>query len=134
LASKSTQHGSSTDQDDRACDLLAEPRGFLTSVESWNWSVLGRCVIAQVDHNLVDEAPTPALRRIITFDHGVLRGVEMLGCVAMRGIIAAPDMAADPAETQMHPFGTHLQAFRATASTRHDDRDLIEVGASLAHG
>ena len=57
----------------------------------------------RVEEHLVDVAPAPAFGRVIALDDRMPGGVEMLGGVACSGIVAAADMAAGPAEPQMHP-------------------------------
>ena len=85
-----------------------------------------RCrVLAQVEKHFVDVTPSPTLRRIVALDHRMLGGVEMLGCVTVRGIVAATNMAACSAEAEMHPLGAQLQALLAAPSARLDHSDPI---------
>ena len=54
-----------------------------------------RCgAAAEVEQDLVDVTPPPALRRVIAFDDWMARLVKMLGGVAVRRVVAAADMAA----------------------------------------
>src|SRR5581483_9883490 len=91
--------------------------------------------VAEVEERLVDIAPAPALRRVVALDDRVLRRVEMLGGVAVRRIVAAADMAAGPAQSEMHPARAGLQAFLAAARARRDTADGRDMGAvqSRAH-
>jgi hypothetical protein len=69
------------------------------------------------------------LRRIVAFDYGVAGFVEMGGCVPVRRIIAAADMATDPAEPQMNPSIAALEAFLAPAGAGDDVHDHVHVHA-----
>jgi hypothetical protein len=59
----------------------------------------------------------------------MLGRVKMLGRVLILRRIAAPDVAANEAQAQMHPSVAHLQAFLATARVRVHVVDLIEMCA-----
>jgi len=72
-----------------------------------------RRLIRQFHHRLVEIAPAPALRRIIALDNGMSRSMEMRRRMLSDGLVAAPDMAAFPAEPKMDPFLSVLQAFLA---------------------
>lgn len=89
-----------------------------------------RHIIPKVDDHLVDIAPAPGIRRIIAFHHRMAGGVEMLGRMAVRGIVAAADMAADPADAQMHPAAARREAFLAAIGARADVGELVEMAAS----
>jgi hypothetical protein len=54
-------------------------------------------VVSQIDHHFIDEAPAPAIRRIERFHHGMTGGVEVFGCMTIRGGIAAADVTANSA-------------------------------------
>src|ERR1019366_1851732 len=47
-------------------------------------SILGGGVGSQIDEHLIHEAPTPALRRVVSFDDGMTRRMKMLGGVPVR--------------------------------------------------
>ena len=53
--------------------------------------------IAEIEQDLVDVTPPPALGRVIAFDDGMARLVKMLGGMAVRRVVATADMAAGPA-------------------------------------
>src|SRR5688500_13187976 len=56
-----------------------------------------------LDHPLVDEAPAPVLARLEGLHDRVARGVEVLGGVRVLGVVAAADVAADQAHSQVDP-------------------------------
>ena len=89
------------------CDISS------TSVVSWDRTALRGGVVPEVEHYLVDEAPSPTFRRVVTLDDGVLRRVEMLGRVAARRLVATTDVTAGTAEPKVEPCFTALQAFLA---------------------
>src|SRR3954454_9221876 len=44
-----------------------------------------RChAVGEIEHHVVDIAPTPALRRIVALDNGMAGGTKMLGCMTVR--------------------------------------------------
>src|SRR5882757_6411452 len=77
------------------------------------WSVMRRRTIAQIEHDLIDIAPAPALRRVVTLDDRVPGRVEVPRRVPVRRVVAAPDMTAGPAQAQMYPGRVDLQALLA---------------------
>lgn len=94
---------------------------------------MGRHAVAQVEIDLVHIAPAPTFRGIIAFDDRMRRRMEMLGGMPIGGLIAAADMAACPAEPQMHPPGTRLQAFLAAIRARTDVLDRMKMRAWIGH-
>src|SRR5438128_3090194 len=82
-------------------------------VVTWNRTALRGGVVSKVDHHLVDKAPSPTFRRVVTLDDGVLRCVEMLGRVAVRRLVATTNVTAGSAEPKVKPCFTALQAFLA---------------------
>src|SRR5690349_9031560 len=65
----------------------------------------------------------------------MLRRVVMLRRVLVRRIVAAPDVAAGEAQTQMDPPSVHLETFLAPfRCARGDVSDLVEVTAGGCHG
>src|SRR3981081_2936557 len=62
-----------------------------------------RRATAKVQTNFIDIAPPPPFRRIVAFDDGMAGLAKMLGGVTVWRAVAAADMAARPAEAQMHP-------------------------------
>jgi hypothetical protein len=94
-----------------------------------------RHVLAEIEKNLVHITPPPALRRIIAFDDGVMRGSKVLGGMAAGGFIATSDMAASAAYAQMYPRAAGFQAFFASSGARRDDRDMVLMRTYLfRHG
>ena len=75
-----------------------------------------RGAIAEVEHDLVHVTPSPAFGWVIAFDDRMARLVKMLGGVAVRRVVATPDMAAGPAQAQMQPRRLNLQTFLAAES------------------
>src|SRR5882672_4530226 len=60
--------------------------------------------------------------------------MEMLGSVAIRRVITTADVAARPAQPQVHPLRADFQALLAAASTRPHVADRIFVTAFSGHG
>ncbi len=50
-------------------------------------------------------------------DDGMLRRVEVLGCVSVLRVIATADVSTGPAESQMDPGIAQLKALLAAATT-----------------
>jgi hypothetical protein len=67
------------------------------SIVTRDRTALRRGTIAEIEHDLVDITPPPALGRIVEFDDWVARLVKMLGGVAVRRVVTAADMATGPA-------------------------------------
>ena len=87
-----------------------------------------RRAAAKVQTNFIDIAPSPPFRRIVAFDDGMAGLAKMLGGVTVWRAVAAADMAARPAEAQMHPRRTKFQTFLASERARRYVTD-----ASRAH-
>src|ERR1700761_9140280 len=102
-------------------------------VVAGDWAVLWGYVGSQIEHQLIDIAPAPALRRIIAFDDGMFGVVEMLGGVFVLGLIAAADMPASAADAQMQPFVAHLETFLASQRAGRDFPDRIQMRAPRCH-
>src|SRR4029077_143917 len=66
---------------------------------------------------LIDVAPAPILAGLDRRHDGMLRRMEVLSRVPILRVIAATDMPAGPAKSQMHPSIAELEAFLATATT-----------------
>ena len=77
-----------------------------------------RRAAAKVQTNFIDIAPSPPFRRIVAFDDGMAGLAKMLGGVTVWRAVAAADMAARPAEAQMHPRRTKFQTFLASERAR----------------
>src|ERR1700730_10210554 len=79
-----------------------------------DWSVMRRRAAAKVQTNFIDIAPSASFRRIVPFDDVMAGLAKMLGSMTVSRAVAAADMAARPAEAQMHPCRTDLQTLLAT--------------------
>lgn len=112
-------------RDDRLCQTRER------SNVARDGSKLGSHVVAQIDEHFIEVAPTPTLRRIIAFDDGVLGRVKMFMCVPIGRIVAATDVAAAAANSQMHPRTAALQALFAAFCARVHPLDGREVGTGL---
>jgi len=60
-------------------------------------------------------------------------GVKVLGCVFILRGVAAADVSAGEAKTQMNPAIAGFQALLATLGSRCDFVDLVQMGAGF-HG
>src|SRR6185312_423913 len=90
------------------------------SDETGNGSALGRHAIGQIQRDFVHVAPPPSFGRVIALDDGVAGRVEMPGGVAMRRRIATSHVATGPAQSQVDPRRTDLEAFFAALCAGHD--------------
>src|SRR6266852_2732824 len=88
---------------------------------------------AQIGHNLVDIAPAPALGWVVTFDDRVPCRLEVSCRVPVRRVVAAPDMAAGPAQAQMYPRRTGLQAPLAPERARVTSANSCRMSAFRGH-
>jgi hypothetical protein len=83
--------------------------------------------------DLVHITPNPAFSRLNGANQRMLRFVEMLGRMLVLGRVAAANVSASEAQTQVNPriagFGTVLTHMFIGFS----DLDLIKVGAILWH-
>src|SRR3954452_24244065 len=80
------------------------------SVIARDRTVVRRLAVRQIEHDFVDIAPAPSLRRIVALDDGMASGMEMCGRVLVGRIVAAADVTAGPADPQMQPHAAALQA------------------------
>src|SRR5262249_26245687 len=103
----------------------------VSSIIARDGPVMRRHAVRQIEHHFVDIAPSPAFRRVITFYDGMLAAMEMLGGVLVLGRIAATDMAASPAQAQMQPHITALQAFLAAQRAGRDVADRVQMRAAV---
>src|ERR1700688_1146526 len=90
----------------RACASGSAPSIAAQSARLYiagNGAIVRRHAIGKIEHVFVDVAPAPAFGRIVAFDDGMARRMEMLGGVAVRRIVATADMAAGSTKAQMHP-------------------------------
>ena len=86
-----------------------------------------RRLVGKVDFNVVDEAPAPALRRVVALDDGMSAGFKVSAGVTVGRLIATTDMSALAAKPQVHPARSDPQAFLATQRARGDRPDLMGV-------
>ena len=63
----------------------------------------------------------------------MLSGVEMLRRMPVGRLIAAPDMAAATANSQVHPMAARLEALLATLGARMDVPNGCRVGTIATH-
>jgi hypothetical protein len=85
-------------------------------------------------HQLVHVAPAPILAGLDGLHDGVLGAVKMLGGMLILGGIAAPNVAAGKAHSQMDPRISALQTFFAAVGIGFYMIDLIEVRTDFRHG
>src|SRR6185295_6475301 len=88
----------------------------------------------RVQLDFVHVAPAPVLTGLEAPYHRVIRAVEMLGRVLVRGGVTASHVAAGETEAQVHPPIAALQAlFAALRSAGRDILDQVEVAAGSLH-
>ena len=92
-----------------------------------------RRAAAKVQTNFIDIAPSPPFRRIVAFDDRMAGLAKMLGGVTVWRAVAAADMAACPAEAQMHPRRTKFQTFLASERARRYVTDGSGVRTFVGH-
>jgi hypothetical protein len=94
-----------------------------------------RCGVAvQIELDLINVAPTPAFRRVVTFDDRMSGGVKMLRGVLSGGLIAAANVTAMSTDPQMDPRASGFKALLAASGTGLDLHDAAGVGTLSAHG
>jgi len=93
-----------------------------------------RHAVRQVEIDLVDIAPAPSFGRVVALDNRMRCFVEMLGGMAIWGIVAAADMTAGAADSQMHPPASGLEAFLASIRAGRHVRDRVIMRAGIGHG
>src|ERR1700738_1858994 len=103
------------------------------SVIAWYWSVMRRRTVAQIEHDLVDIAPAPALGRVVTLDDRVPCLPEVPRRVPVRRLVAAPDMTTGPTQAQMHPRRADLEALLAPERARRYVANGRLMRASVDH-
>ncbi len=103
------------------------------SVVTRDRTVVRRLAVGEIEHHFVDEAPAPALRRIIALDDRMARGVKMFGRVLVRGIVAASHMPARSAESEMNPDIAALEAFLAAERAWADVANGVQMRACFRH-
>lgn len=108
---------------------VLEPQGNRQGVLiiSRDRPILWRDLLAEIKKNFIPVAPTPAFGRIVTLDDGMARAMKMRGRMAVGRGIAAADMAAAPADSQMQPAASHLETFLAASRARLNLPDRADV-------
>src|SRR4029077_10883021 len=96
-------------------------------------AVLRGGAVGEVEHHLVDVTPTPALGRVVAFDDRMTRIMKAPRGVAVWRLVATPDVAARPAQTQMQPFRAGLQTLLATERAWRDHANIGDMGAFVGH-
>ena len=90
---------------------------------------LRSCIVAKVDHHLVNKTPTPSLWRVVALDDLMSSVVIMLRRVAACRLIATTDVAACTADAKMEPGRASREAFFAAARFRTYFQNFIRVAA-----
>lgn len=83
--------------------------------------------------DLINVAPAPTLTRLDRLHDRVARVMKMFGGVLILRLVAATDVAAGAAQSQMHPIVSHRQTFLAPRGAGGDLVNLIEMRASRSH-
>ena len=97
-------------------------------------SVLRRGVAAEIYRDVINIAPSPALRRIVALDDRMSGGVKMLSRVLSGRLVATANVAEMPTDPQMHPWTSAFKALLAASCAGLDLHDARDVGALGAHG
>jgi hypothetical protein len=89
--------------------------------------------VHRFEEHLVDKTPSPVFTGFEATHHGVLRLMKMSCRVAAGGIVAAADVTALQAKTQVNPMTARREAFLAPGRSLGFDRlDLGEMRAARA--
>jgi hypothetical protein len=88
---------------------------------------------ADLQDKVVYIAVEPVFARLERADDRMKARAEMLGGVLVLGAVAASDVSAGLAHSQVHPGVAHLQAFLTTIAARYDIVNVIKVSASRRH-
>jgi hypothetical protein len=100
--------------------------------QAWRESRLA--TLELFEEQFVHVAPAPFFARLQGFDYRVPGRVKVFGRVLVLGRIAAADVAARFAQSQVHPTVAHLQTFfAALRRARGDPLHLIQMRAFRAH-
>ncbi len=89
-----------------------------------------RRLVRQLDEDFIDETPSPPFRRIVTFDDGMFRCLEMRCSMLADRLIAATDMAAFTAHAKMKPLLADLQTLLAAQGSGGYGSDRCFVAAA----
>src|SRR5664279_1034359 len=100
---------------------------------TWDWSVLRRRVVSQVEEHFIHVAPAPALGRIITLNDQMTCCAIMTGCVTTWRLIATTNVSASPADSEVNPFAAGFQTFFAAARAWCNPPDGAQMGAAFTH-
>jgi hypothetical protein len=73
-------------------------RVALPSIIARDRAILGGDISRQIDENFVAVTPAPALRRVISFDDGMVRRMEMRSRMLPRRLVATTDVTAGAAD------------------------------------
>ena len=87
----------------------------------------------EFDECLVEIAPAPALRRIVTFNDRMPTRLIVCRCVLARRFVATTDVPARTAKAQMDPPVAGLQAFLAASRTWSDFPDEATMVTRSRH-
>jgi len=96
-------------------------------------AVVRRHAVGEVQYDFVDIAPSPSLRRVVAFDDGMSRRMEMLRRMPSLRLVAAPDMSACAADSQMKPGLARFQALLAAERARGHVAYRARMRAGLRH-
>ena len=116
-----------------AAGAVGEGRPPSILIVARNRATLRRRAIRKIEEYFIDKTPTPALRRVVAFNDGMLSGMKMLGGMPPRRLVATPHVSAGSAYPQVHPLLVNLEAFLAAQSARRDGNDSIEMCAFDLH-
>src|SRR5271157_433509 len=93
-----------------------------------------RCrTVGQIEPDLVDVAPAPTFRRIITLDDRVPGGAKMLRGMAVGRTVATADVPAGATEPQVNPGRSCFEAFLAAARARCHGANGVFVSTYAGH-
>ena len=106
-------------------------------------SVLRSGSIGKIEYHFIEITPAPTFRWIVAFDDRMASRVKMFGCMPIRRIIATADVAARPAQSQVHPASTnhtameacsHLATIRDVAPSARGCEECPRISSARAHG
>jgi len=89
--------------------------------------------VLKIEEELVDVTPAPVLIWLEGLHDRVVGRVEMFGGMRILRLVAAADMPAFKADSQVYPGVTDFQAFLAAIRTGCDLSYLIKVTTLLCH-
>jgi hypothetical protein len=93
-----------------------------------------RLGFAQFEREVVQVAEIPILTRFEGPDDRMAARAEVLRGMPILRAVAATDVAAALAHSQVHPLVARLQAFLAAVAARFDVENLVEVRALRCQG